>query len=299
MYDDILVPTDGSDTALNATEAAVALAERFDARLHAVNVLELGYLPPRFEDEVPEALEYYGGNAVEAVEELASDSGVEVTTDVVATDGPIHETIVEYAGENGIDCIVMGTHGRTGLGQRVLGSVTERTLRLSPVPVFAVHEGDDLAADFEDILVPTDGSKGARAAADHAIELATATDAALHVVYVVDARSIGYDVGSANILKALEAAGQQAVDDVVERADAAGVRSVQASVLTGTAARSLTDYATDRGVDCIVMGTHGRTGVNRLLLGSVTERVVEMAGVPVLGVKAPEMIETVETEQKE
>ena len=299
MYDDILVPTDGSDTALNAAEAAVALAERFGARLHAVNVLELGYLPPGFEDEVPEALEYYGGNMVEEIEELATESGVEVTTDIVATDGPVHEALVEYVREHGIDCVVMGTQGRTGLGERLLGSTTERTLRLSPVPVFAVREGHSLDADFENVLVPTDGSEGARAAADHAIDLATTTDAALHVVYVIDSRSMGYDVGAAAVLEALEEAGQRAVDEIVERAEAAGVRSTQASVVTGTAARSITSYANDRNVDCIVMGTHGRTGVNRILLGSVTERVVATAGVPVLGVKAPEMVETVEAEQEE
>ena len=299
MYEDILVPTDGSDTALNAAEAAIALADRFGTRLHAVNVLELGYLPPGFEDEIPEALEYYGGNAVEEVETLATDSGVEVTTDVVATDGPVHEALAGYVREHGIDCVVMGTQGRTGLRKRLLGSTTERTMRLSSVPVFAVHEDHALDADFDEILVPTDGSEGALAAADHAIDLATETGAALHVVYVVDSRSMGYDVGTVAVLEALEEAGQQAVDEIVERAEAAGVQSVQASVVTGTAAHSITGYANDHDIDCIVMGTHGRSGVNRILLGSVTERVVATADVPVLGVKAPEMVETVEAEQEE
>jgi len=182
----------------------------------------------------------------------------------------------------------MGTHGRTGLNRLVLGSVTERTLRTSPVPVLTVHEDTTLDSDFETVLVPTDGSDAANVAANHGITIAEATDAAMHVIHVVDLTAVSGEFGSAEVLTALEEAGQQAVDDVIHRAEDAGLRSVEASILSGTPARAILDYAEERDIDLIVMGTHGRTGLERYLLGSVTEKIVRVADVPVLTVSLPE-----------
>lgn len=179
----------------------------------------------------------------------------------------------------------MGTQGRTGLNRLVLGSVTERTLRVSPIPVLTVHEDTNIDIDFETVPLPTDGSDAASFAADYGITLAAATDAAMHVV---DLTAVSGEFGSAEILDALEEAGQDAVDDVIDRADEAALRSVEASVLSGTPARALLDYIDERDIDLIVMGTHGRTGLDKYLLGSVTEKIVRLADVPVLTVAPSE-----------
>jgi nucleotide-binding universal stress UspA family protein len=147
-----------------------------------------------------------------------------------------------------------------------------------------MHEGAVLDSDFETILVPTDGSDVANAAADHAIGLADGTDAALHVVHVVDVAATSRLGESAAVLAGLEDAGREAVDDVIGRADEAEVRSVQASVLSGSPARSILDYTDDHDIGLIVMGTHGRSGLERYLIGSVTETVTRLADVPVLSV---------------
>jgi nucleotide-binding universal stress UspA family protein len=100
--------------------------------------------------------------------------------------------------------------------------------------------------------------------------------------------TVAWGEGSPIVIDALREEGRQAVDDVVARADDAGVRSVEASVLNGTPVRALLDYADDRAIDLVVMGTHGRTGLNRYLLGSVTERVVRLGDGPVLAVSMPD-----------
>lgn len=137
---------------------------------------------------------------------------------------------------------------------------------------------------YSRILVPIDGSETAAAAADHAIQLALAFDAEIHPIYVVET-NVGPTTGLVDVLEALESAGEETVEAVRERASAAGVTRVDGGVLRGTPHRTILDYADENDVDLIVMGTHGRTGLDRYLLGSITERVVRMADVPVLTVR--------------
>lgn len=136
---------------------------------------------------------------------------------------------------------------------------------------------------YNDILIPTDGSEGSMAAVDQAIELTNANDATLHTLYVVQT-NIGSDEGLAGAYQAFEEAGEAAIDAVIERAEAAGVGAVESSIAHGTPHRAIIEYVEDRGIDIVVMGTHGRTGLDRYLLGSVTEKVVRLSPVPVLTV---------------
>jgi nucleotide-binding universal stress UspA family protein len=136
---------------------------------------------------------------------------------------------------------------------------------------------------YQNILLPTDGSEGTEAALGHALDLATTYGATIHVVYVIDT-TIGADAGGVTTLDALETIGEDAVDRALQRARATGIDTVEESVLRGTPHRTLIEYADEHDVDLIVMGTHGRTGLERYLIGSVTEKVVRLADVPVLTV---------------
>lgn len=284
MYDRILVPTDGSDAAENAVRGALALAEQFNASLRAIHVVQRNEFPAQVESEASAGLSQRGDAILDAVTDRADENGVPITTEVIVTGEPVHQQIIEYATGHDVDLVVMGTHGRTGLDRLILGSVAERTLRASPVPVLTVHNETNIERGFETILVPTDGSDTANAAADHAIELAAITDATLHVVHVVNLTAVSGVYGSAEIRDALEEVGQRAVDVVIERADESDVKSVKASVLSGTPARAIVDHATDCDVDLVVMGTHGRSGLERHLIGSVTEKVVRLAKMPVVSI---------------
>jgi nucleotide-binding universal stress UspA family protein len=147
MYDEILVPVDGSEPSLHAAEHAAELAARFDAPLHALYVVDADPSPlavsrADVRETLREVGEQAAENAFETVERLAEDAGVDLETAVV--EGAPAEQIVDYAGERGVDLVVMGTHGRSGLGKRLVGSVTERVVRNAPVPVLTVgnHETD-------------------------------------------------------------------------------------------------------------------------------------------------------------
>jgi nucleotide-binding universal stress UspA family protein len=144
MYDDILVPTDGSDASTAALDHALSLASQYDARLHALYVVDrqsYGLVEEgksRVLDNLRENLRGEGTAAVAAVEEAAETAGVETRTSVV--EGDIHRQIIDYATDEDVDLIVMGTHGRRGLDRLLIGSVTERVVRSSPVPVLTVRQ---------------------------------------------------------------------------------------------------------------------------------------------------------------
>jgi len=138
---------------------------------------------------------------------------------------------------------------------------------------------------YDEILVPTDGSPAADAAIEHAVDLADKYDARVHALYVVDGAAYStLEAGSEIVIEALEAEGEEATERVAGAADDAGVVATT-TVTTGTAYRTIQDYVGDNDIDLIVMGTHGRQGLDRYLLGSVTERVVRTSDVPVMTVR--------------
>ncbi|AKU07026.1 universal stress protein [Haloferax gibbonsii] len=140
MFDHILVPTDGSDHAVRAAEYAVDLAATYGAALHVLYVVDVrtGHADAPVDDGDSRTR---GEAAVGVVADLAADRDVPVETEIRV--GLPHETIVDYSEERGIDLVVMGTHGTSGLERYLLGSVAERVVRLSDVPVLCVPPAGD------------------------------------------------------------------------------------------------------------------------------------------------------------
>lgn len=136
---------------------------------------------------------------------------------------------------------------------------------------------------YDDILLPTDGSEGAEKAIEHALELAEIHDSTIHALYVVE-RIHTADVGTEQIIEAMRSEGKRTVAEIAERAESKGIEAAT-EVKVGSPARDILEYAEENGIDLVVMGTHGRTGLNRYLLGSVTEKVVRLSDVPVLTVR--------------
>lgn len=144
MYEKILVPTDGREGMAAVTEHALNLAELSGATLHVLYVVDdraYSSVPDEARERVREALEDDGLSATKAVAERCLDRGIEVTREIRWGDPTT--AVVSYAVENGIDLIVMGTRGKTGFERYMLGSVAEKVVRASPVPVLTVYVGDD------------------------------------------------------------------------------------------------------------------------------------------------------------
>ena len=144
MYDDILVPTDGSDVVDSAASHAIELASLCDATVHAVYAIEPdnATLPSEVmrHDEVQQEHLDWGEEITTEIADRARDRGLKGVAAV--TEGIPYEEIGDYAVENDIDLIVMGTAGRTGLRERLIGSVTEKTVRTAEVPVLTMRDYD-------------------------------------------------------------------------------------------------------------------------------------------------------------
>lgn len=141
---------------------------------------------------------------------------------------------------------------------------------------------------YDSVLLPTDGSPAAEAAIDHAIHIATQNDATVHAVHVAEITEFG-DIteGARDVDDGLREGGKELLAPVLKAADDAGVDVVD-TVLRGTAHERLVEYVEDRGIDVVVMGTHGKSGLSRVLLGSTAEKMVRHSPAPVLTVRSRE-----------
>lgn len=287
MYDNILVPTDGSDHAGRAADHAATLARAFDAVVHLVSVVDLdeaagpfsaGGLDEAYVDKLTES----GRSTVE--DDASRLDGVETVQEVLT--GRPADSIIEYVSASAIDLVVMGTHGRTGLSRYLTGSVAERVLRRAPAPVMTVRATDagEPTDGYDGILLPTDGSEPADFAVAHALAIADRFDSRLHVASVVNVGDLatGTETGMpSGLLAELKSSAERAAQSVADDAADAGIDAVT-SVTVGRPKGELLTYVEDHDIDLVVMGTHGRTGLDRVLVGSTAEALVRQADVPVL-----------------
>jgi nucleotide-binding universal stress UspA family protein len=281
----ILFPTDLSEGAARAFPQAVALAEAHDAELHILHVT-------RSHDEAETTLpasrstlhEWLGASSPEDGPDLNALSIVQTQVD---GDVPPEE-IIAYVEAHEMDLVVMGTHGRRGVQRMLLGSVTEEVVRKAACPVLTVRTEVEKTPgrEVQRILAPVDFSDASETAVGHATELAQTYDAQIGLLHVVEEVTYPavYGVDSVYlppqemVPRVEESLGEMAREKV-DRED------VQISATVGYAPFTILDYVDENDVDLVVIATHGRTGFDRILFGSVAERVLRRSPVPVFVVK--------------
>jgi nucleotide-binding universal stress UspA family protein len=289
MYENILLPYDGSEGAAEVLHHASEIAHWADATIHVLYVA----------DTTRDSVTVVGGDTVDALVQQGEDIvdeaaktletlGASYDTDVVQ--GNPAPTVVEYAEQYDQDLVVMPTHGREGVSRYLIGSVSEKVVRLSSVPVLSVRMQPDetLVFPYENILIPTDGSAAATHAASHLVEFAAALDATVHVLSVVDDTTLGVDVRSTTSGKESEGAATDAVETVVSEAESRGVTNTVRHVEHGTPVEEILDCIEANDIHVVGMGTTGKRGTDRILLGSAAEKTVRSAPVPVMTVAEPE-----------
>ncbi|WP_255191076.1 universal stress protein [Natronobeatus ordinarius] len=268
MYDDVLVATDGSEVATDAVLQGIDVARAVDATVHVLSVVD---------DADRERHEGY----VEATATEATDAGLTVETAV--REGRPSSELLAYAEEADVDLVVLGTHGRTGLEQVLVGSVALEVIRDSSRPVLTVGGGvADVPRPIDDVLVATDGWSGSGGAVEHALALASAFDARLHAFYAVDVQS-----NAPEVRESFDEHGRRTTAEIAERAEESGLEATR-TVVQGEPHEKILAHADESSVDLIVMGTESKSTLGRLVVGSVSQRVVPNARVPVLTVRTLE-----------
>ncbi|MDF9747065.1 universal stress protein [Natrinema salsiterrestre] len=288
----LLVPTDGSNPATAALKHAIDIAADQDGTIQLVYVADTKEPSlTRLGGDVVDVLEQEGDEVVDEAAALAEDRSVSVTTDVVQ--GDPRTVLTQYATGDAFDLIVMGAHGRRGIGEYVLGSVTDCVVNRSEIPVLTVRAAEDAtrAYPYDDVLVPTDGSDHATAALELGTTVAERHGATLHLLSVVDELPEVIETESTRLSSQLEENVQELLDDAQSTAKRAGVENVTTTVTAGSVSREITSYAEAEGIDLVVMGTHGHTGLDRHLLGSFTDRVIRTSPVPVLTTRRGDELE--------
>jgi nucleotide-binding universal stress UspA family protein len=282
MYDSILLPVDEAAVESSLLYHAAELANWDDASVELLYVADTGRdsVTVAGDGDVVDALVREGEDVVEEASGVLDSLGVEYSTSV--EQGTPAKTIVDYAEHEGHDLIAMPTHGREGLSRYLLGSVTGKVVRLAPMPVLtAPIEEEGFEFPYGGLLLPTDGSDQALRAARHGLDFAAELDADVHVLTVTDDSLLA---SAGDVVGGGEGAAQAAVDEVVEAAEVRGIDAVTTHIETGDPDEEILAAVEGKGLDAVVMGATGRDGFDRVLLGSVAEKTVRQADVPVITV---------------
>ncbi len=193
-----------------------------------------------------------------------------IVADVQVLHGQCVSAITALVRRNGSDALVIGTHGRTGLARAFLGSVAEGVIQRSDVPVVAVHEDDDMRTG--PIAVAFDASEAAATALLTAAGIAEARGMRLLLVHACENPVVGRDLALAML------------EEAAQRVRARGLQ-VETLLRDGGPAHEISQAADDAECCMIVIGTHGRNALGRLMLGSVAAATVQRARVPVVTVR--------------
>ena len=285
----VLFPTDFSEGAAPAFPQAVHFAEWHDATLHILNVRQSAQpddLDTTREFPIPfSTMKGWMDRAADRDEDTPSLQNVDIEQTQIDSTAPA-EVIVDYVTNEGIDLVVMGTHGRRGFDRIRFGSVTEEVVRTAPAPVLTVRaDAPSSVRTVRRVLTPIDFSDASETALRHAKELALTYGAEIDLLHVVDAPlypSI-YDDSVDMPGQEVLAEAEQGLADLAR--EIVGVEHAMAEVVTGHPVNEILRYVEANEVDLLVIATHGRTGLNRLLIGSVAERVVRQSPIPVFLVK--------------
>lgn len=295
MYDRIVIAVDGSDEAAHAARRGLELADAFDAAVEAIHVVEQNALRLTRTSDERTRLRDRGAALLDEIEEVASEVGPSVSTALV--EGKPAVRISEFVTEADADLVVVGRQGLTGVRRRLVGGVTEAVLHRSPVPVLVVPDGGSVAeaaAGYQRILLPTDGSETAEDAVPHGQAVGRNYGSTVHVLNVVDLQAAGgvFNAGGldSEFVERLETSGREAVGRVADEiGDAAPEIEVRTAVEQSTSfngvAAGIREYVENNGIDLIVMSSHGRSNLERQVLGSVASTVLRTVDVPVLVVK--------------
>ncbi len=273
-YSKVLVAVDGSESSDNALRQALRI---FNAREGCeLKVLSVVHLP---EDEIElmgAGIDEPAKEALEGAVKIAREQDIDIQTEVVR--GFPCNAIVEASQAWKADLVVMGRRGRRRLERALLGGVAERVIGSAGSDVLVVPRNTEIS--FQKVCAATDGSEFGDETLGRALDFCEAYGGSLLAVTVVDT---GFELMALapDLMEKMELRAKGVMDEAEKRATAHGVK-MEGRVLEGDAFREIVDFAAEGKSGVIFVGTHGRRGIRRVLMGSVAQRVIGHAPCPVI-----------------
>lgn len=280
-YKKILVAFDGSDSSRNALKQAVMLAQKEKADVEMITVVPC----PEVEVElagsgrIPDVMKGQADRLLEEAVDMAGAEGIPANGRLER--GKAYEWIVRHAEEAGCDLIVMGRKGLSRLDRMLMGSETARVIGHSGKDVLVIPE--DTALGWENVLLATDNSEFSEPAARRSIDFAKAYGSTWSAVFVVGGNDEFYPLAPEVVERLISKAGER-LEETRKRAESVGLKAYSI-VKDGVVYRKIVQVADECRADILFMGSHGRTGLKKFIIGSVTEKVIGHATCPVFVVK--------------
>ena len=287
MFQRIMVALDGSSRAEGVLPYAVLLAGAYQAQLCLVSVVDPGTLEggPEHQDYLSQLAERAGSDAGKYLAPVAQrlrNQQRSVQEQVVT--GRPGETLTAHAEEAGADLIAMSTHGHSGVGRWLFGSVTDQVLHLTRTPMLVIRPPARPAAEdpkLKTLVVPLDGSSLAEVVLPHARDLARRLGLRVILIRVLQTSVFapGQDIAPIpeEVLTDVEAGAEAYLAGVGQQFAGDGV-AYETRVLRGPVAATLVDFARAEPNNLVAISTHGRSGVGRAVLGSVADRLIRAGG---------------------
>jgi|Deesub1362A_J573_1020465.scaffolds.fasta_scaffold06375_2 nucleotide-binding universal stress UspA family protein len=277
-FNKILVAVDGSEASKNALRQAFKLAfdEKMWITVLAINPPYRGDLSLIGVSNISEVLKGRGEEILEEAKKIAEEERASIKTRL--EEGEPYEKIVEVAEEEKCQVIFMGRRGLSQIERSLMGSVTAKVIGHFKGRIFVIPEGKSLG--WRNILVATDNSSYSHVALEEAINYAASYNGSLNVVNVVYTND-EYLANAPDVVAKMIENAKSYLQEIKKRIDEKGLNG-KIYVREGEPFRKIVDLAKEIKADTIIMGSHGRTGLKRVLMGSVTSRVIGYAPCPIM-----------------
>ena len=298
MFTRILIPLDGSKTAEKVLPYARFLAEALKLPIELLAVVDIAEMAAHISAERARHLDTMIEDSARSSEQyLKRVAGMfpGANTKCTVEKGKAEQAIIETAAVDKGALVTMATHGRSGMNRWLLGSVAEKVLRGGTNPLLLVRATEEAKAEatLKSIVVPLDGSELAESVLPTVAELAKTLKLAVVLFRAYNIPTSAYASGegyyAVNYEELLTAMREEAVDYLEKRTEAVkklGIANVSYVAQEGFAADEIISLARKSQDNLIAMCTHGRSGVKRWMLGSITETVVRHSSDPVLVIRA-------------
>jgi nucleotide-binding universal stress UspA family protein len=284
MYERILVPLDGSELAEQAIPYAEWLASKFNSEVILITACLAG-------DPLERALTEYIERRVEKIQSLG------IKTRSLCIEGEPAASIINFAGKNNISLIILSTHGRTGVSHWPLGSITNKVVQRSHIPVFLVRSSQPAKTsadkEMQNILLTLDGSHFSEAIIPYVEKLAKVMDSEVVLLRVVEPVKLPQLAAYADrekyekgFIDKLRKEAKRYLDQKKTALARKGIK-VNSALLEGKADEAILQYAEDKSVNLIALTTHGFSGITKWAYGSVASRIIEASSKPTLLVRPP------------